>query len=192
MPSPNGSSAADIVPTMAVPAKPDTTQSFTSSLAEPSLANRELSPLQEAAAKLYGQGMGRKIIAKVLLDHLYPSTRVEYKIRLQRARSKLRKWEKTQKFRDAVYNQAVVELDLQSPNILRGIARKARRGRVDAARLALELTGRHNPKGEQAAPQVIVAINGVPRPDGTRIRMTEPQDYDVDAEAVEAGADDED
>jgi len=48
--------------------------------------------------------------------------------------------------------------------ILTGIAKKAQRGRVDAARLALELTGRHNPKGEQAPTQVAIIFQGIPRP----------------------------
>lgn len=84
--------------------------------------------------------------------------------RLSQARAKLRRWEHKQEFRDLIYHKAVVDLDLETPAILKGIAGKAKRGRVDAARLALEVTGRHNPKGDQAPAQVVVAINGIPRP----------------------------
>jgi hypothetical protein len=100
--------------------------------------------------------------------------------RLSQARAKLRKWEMNQVFRDLVYRNAVVELDMSSPAILKGISRKARRGRVDAARLALELTGRHNPKGDQAPTTVQVVFAGIPRPEGS---PTPPAD--VDGEAVE-------
>jgi hypothetical protein len=94
----------------------------------------------------------------------------------------LRRWEHQQDFRDMVYTSAVVKLDMATPGILKGVANKAKRGRVDAARLALELTGRHNPKGDQQPAQVAVIIGGVPRP---RAITTEP-DGQVIIEANEA------
>lgn len=122
--------------------------------------------VREAAAKLYGQGYKRPKIAKVLLAHLITD---EMKTRpidqqMQAARMKLRRWERTQSFRDLIYKDAVVKLDLDMPGIFQGIAKKAKRGRVDAARLALEVTGRHNPKGDQAPTQIALIVNGVPRP----------------------------
>lgn len=119
----------------------------------------------EHAAKLYGQGYARSKVARIMLDHLVPhgKDRPEEQ-RLSQARAKLRRWEHMDRFRDLIYHRAVVELDLDTPAILKGVASKAKRGRVDAARLALELTGRHTPKGEQAPAQVVVAINGIPRP----------------------------
>jgi glucose/arabinose dehydrogenase len=81
-----------------------------------------------------------------------------------------------------VYASAVVKLDMSTPAILKGVAAKAKRGRVDAARLALELTGRHNPKGDQQPAQVAVIIGGVPRP---RAITTDP-DGQVIIEANEA------
>jgi len=141
-----------------------------SSLAAPK-APRDL--LREAAAKLYGQGFGRAKVARILVDHLVPNgTDRPLEQRLSQARVKLRRWEANQEFRDMIYQRAVVELDIATPGILRGISSKARRGRVDAARLALELTGRHNPKGEQAPTQVAVVFQGIPRPVGTQ--MTGP------------------
>jgi hypothetical protein len=121
--------------------------------------------IMQTTAKLYGQGYDRGTIAKLMLDHLTPGTAGRSRqYRLKAARAKLRLWEHQQDFRDLVYTGAVVKLDLQSPAILNGLANRAKRGRVDAARLALELTGRHNPKGDQAPAQVALVISGVPRP----------------------------
>jgi hypothetical protein len=121
--------------------------------------------VREHAAKLYGQGYERRVIARILLNHLVPNGlhRPE-DVRMRQARQRLRDWEHQQTFRDLVYASAVVKLDMSTPAILKGVASKAKRGRVDAARLALELTGRHNPKGDQTPAQVAVIISGVPRP----------------------------
>jgi hypothetical protein len=115
-------------------------------------------------ARLYGYGMQRGQIASGLLDHLTPPNGKPREYRLAKARAKLRRWERRQQFRDLIYHTAVHEVDAQLPLVLKGVVAKAKRGRVDAARLALEVTGRHNPKGEQAAPTVVIAIDGVPRP----------------------------
>jgi hypothetical protein len=125
--------------------------------------------IKEHVAKLYGQGFERPVIARMMVEHLVgpvsPNGRQRTpEQRLSLARQKLRKWEFQQTFRDLVYASAVVKLDMATPGILKGVAQKAKRGRVDAARLALELTGRHNPKGEQQPAQVAVIISGVPRP----------------------------
>lgn len=126
--------------------------------------------IMEAAAKLYGQGFKRSHIAKLLVDHLTPNKFFEdgtprpLEQRTSQARARLRGWERDPKFRDLVYNGSIVKLDLQTPAILDGIAKKAKKGRVDAARLVLELTGRHNPKGEQQPTQVALILSGVPRP----------------------------
>ena len=126
---------------------------------------KELSELQLAAARAYGSGYTRNQLAKALLEHLTPtSVGRPMAERLKSARKKLKRWEFNQKFRDEVYNTALTGVDMAIPEILAGVTRTAKRGRVDAARLALELTGRHNPKGEQAAPTVVIAIDGIPRP----------------------------
>lgn len=132
---------------------------------ELSAVERRRLALQAHCAKLYGQGFGRAKIARLLLDELVTTglDRPEEQ-RLSQARNKLRNWEAKQKFRDMVYQRAVVELDMSTPQILLGLGRKAARGRVDAARLALEITGRHNPKGDRAPTQVAVVFQGIPRP----------------------------
>lgn len=81
-------------------------------------------------------------------------------------RVRLRRWEETQWFRDAVYDSAMILTDMDIPRVLNGVRARARRGRTDAARLVLEVTGRHNPKGESSAPAVVqISFGGdVPRP----------------------------
>ena len=130
---------------------------------------------------MYGMGFPRARIARIMVDLLVPNG-VDRPLeqRLSQARGKLKRWEMNQPFRDLVYRHAVVELDMSTPAILKGIGRKARRGRVDAARLALELTGRHAPKGEQAPTTVQVVFAGIPRPGGTS-----PSEDVVEGEAVE-------
>ena len=126
---------------------------------------RELTRLQLQVATAYGHGMSRREIAKAYLEHLVPHTvgqPMEY--RLTRARSTLRRWERKQNFRDKVYSSAITNVDMAMPAVLNGVVQRAVRGRVDAARLALEITGRHNPKGETNAPVVVVAIDGINRP----------------------------
>jgi hypothetical protein len=119
-----------------------------------------------AAAQLYGRGYSRRQIMRILMTHLAPNGQnQDRKYREKVARSKLRRMEEKQGFRDLVWNHAVVGLDLMAPQILQGIAGKARRGRVDAARLALEVTGRHNPRGDDQPTHITVAIANVPRPD---------------------------
>jgi len=86
-----------------------------------------------------------------------------------------------EKFRDLIYHKAVVDIDLATPEILQGVVKKAKKGRVDAARFALEITGRHNPKGDGVPAQVVVAINGIPRP--PRHEM-QGQDLEIEGEVI--------
>jgi hypothetical protein len=137
----------------------------------------------EHAAKLYGQGYARSKVARIMVDHLVPNGKDRpLEQRLSQARGKLKRWEHMDKFRDLIYHRAVVQIDLETPAILQGVAKKAKRGRVDAARLALEITGRHNPKGEQVPAQVVVAINGIPRPR----RHTQPHEVlEIEGEVID-------
>lgn len=125
--------------------------------------------VQLAAAKLYGQGLRRRQIVLILVDLLAPVRREGKRDRTREeqeslARSKLRRWEQSDSFRDLVYKHAIVKADMEIPGILKGMSKKAR-GRVDAARLILEVTGRHNPKGETQAPNITVQIANIPRPE---------------------------
>jgi hypothetical protein len=152
--------------------------------------NSELSPLatgsveesvarltsrQVVAAKLYGRGKTTREVVDIMLDHLAPRGARKQDRRVE-ARRRLLKWQRNQDFRDLVWEVAVAELDGQVPRILQGVARKARAGRVDAARLSLEVTGRHNPKGEAQPTQVAVVFSGMPRPaQAVRAMQIEPQ-----------------
>jgi hypothetical protein len=139
-----------------------------------------------AAAKLYGSGLERAKIARVMVNLLVPNNRHRpLEQRLSQARQKLRAWEMQQGFRDLVYTHAVVKLDMATPSIFNALVKSARKGRVDASRLVLELTGRHNPKGDTTPTQVIVAFNGMPRPilDDRRAQVEAMET--IEGEAVE-------
>lgn len=138
---------------------------------QPQNQNLELSVLQDHAARMYGTGMTNTQVAKALLEYLAPTTKGRpMEVRLAYARGKLRRWQRRQAFRDRIYKYAIDGVDMNIPGILQGVVKRAKRGRIDAARLALEVTGRHNPKGDAAAPSVVVHIDGIPRPGGTPIQ----------------------
>jgi hypothetical protein len=142
--------------------------------------------VQLAAIRLLGAGKTRAAVADILAPHVYPQIfPQDPREAKRRVRKKIRMWEETQWFRDAVYDSALADLDADLPQILKGMGKRARR-RVDAARLALEVTGRHNPRGEQAAPTAIQINFGgaLPRP-GNR-----PQIEAVDGEVVAEEDDD--
>lgn len=127
----------------------------------------EWDDIRETAARLYGRGFRRTQIARALLDHLYPAdgaARTQEQ-RLSTAVHKLRRWEYSQEFRDLVYRYAVVDLDMDTPAILTSLGKRAKRGRVDAARLALELTGRHSKDSESGPVNVTVNLANVARPE---------------------------
>src|SRR4051794_5589765 len=71
--------------------------------------------IQEAAARLYGQGLTRSQVMRILVDLLAPKQRLNGRRDRTReeqethARAKLRRWEGTQKFRDMVYDRTIVE-----------------------------------------------------------------------------------
>ena len=127
----------------------------------------EPSELEKHVAQLYGRGFQRKQIAQALVEYLIPDKYLDNRPRrLQAARRKLLGWERSKHFRDLMYEHSVVALDLQVPQILRGVAGAARRGRVDAAKLALEVTGRHTSRENTQVTAVQVNIaNGIPRPE---------------------------
>jgi hypothetical protein len=137
-----------------------------------------------AAIRLFAAGNTRPTVAKALVRHMYPDIWQEDRsLALRLTRKKLRAWEETTWFRDAVYDRAIAHTDSQLPQILRGMTNRAKR-RVDAARLVLEVTGRHNPRGQEVQPAVVqIQFGGsLPRPN------TRPQIEDgtvVEGEVVE-------
>jgi hypothetical protein len=139
-------------------------------------SSRKLSGVQYAAVRLYSEGKSRRTVIELLAARAYPTLDRQQAERVLRKR--LRAWEETQWFRDAVYDGAMRETDMDIPRIMAGVRQRARRGRVDAARLALEVTGRHNPRGEESTPAVVQITFGgaVPRP-GTRSVEPDAQLY---------------
>jgi hypothetical protein len=109
------------------------------------------------AAQLYGRGFRRPQIARALQQYL--TARGD----LKGARGKLAKWEKQQEFRDLIYENAILKTDLETPHILAGVTAAAKRGRVDAAKLALSLVGRYTDKSEMPA-EVTLKLEGFVRP----------------------------
>lgn len=130
--------------------------------------------LREHAAKLYGLGFKRAEIARALLDYLVPDDGRPMDQRMTAARQKVKRWEVQPTFRDMVHERALVALDMQGPNIYEAIGRQAKRGKIDAAKLALELTGRYSPKGDHQPAQVAVVFTGLDRPVGARARVLDP------------------
>lgn len=117
--------------------------------------------LMEICAKLYGLGLKRPQVAR----HIAPYFQQGYR----GARRKLRKWEEQQAFRDLMWKHAVHKLDLDTPQILEGVSKAAKRGRVDAAKLALAITERHTDKSDMPA-VVELRLQQVERPDRAAIR----------------------
>jgi hypothetical protein len=122
--------------------------------------------LERTVIELYGRGVRKRDVARILLNHLVPPDgELTKKERLRLAQRRLRAMEETKWFRDKLWDYALLRADLDTPAILAGVVRKAKRGRVDAAKLALGVVGRYEEKGEVNATQVNVVFGSeVPRP----------------------------
>lgn len=123
-------------------------------------------PVELKAAELLGQGMSRSQVATKMEKWLITKAQQQHSpVRRRRyALRNLRRWQKKKEFRDLVWEHAVEHLDSRTPRILEGVAHRAEAGRVDAAKLGLEIAGRYTPKGQDAPTNVVIAVNGVPRP----------------------------
>jgi hypothetical protein len=144
---------------MAVPAKMAETEDLAT-------LELELDRVQLAAAELFGRGWSRASVARKLEWYiLRPAERKERQVkRRSRAMRRLRQWERRNHFRDACWQYSLQHTDMKSGAILHGVARRAMAGRVDAAKFALELTGRYTPKGMDQPTAVQIVVNSVPRP----------------------------
>lgn len=174
---------------MAGQALPDTNNDSSELVVQPSPE-----AVKETAAKLYGAGMERAKIARAMVNVLVPRGQDRpLEQRLSQARTKLRNWEAQEEFRNMIYRFATIKLDMATPSIFQALIKQGKKGRVDASRLVLELTGRHNPKGEQQPTQVVVAINGMPRPVGSpaagvqQDTAVEVEDGEIVVKEVESG-----
>lgn len=169
---------------MAVPARLEHEKESSTSQASLGTLKPEHHEACRHAIRLYGMGYPRREIAKMIAASLYGHRDWPRDRQIRVARERLRSWESRQWFRDAVYETAVVELDMQTPQILRGVAAKAKRGRVDAAKLALSLVGRYNDKETAQPAAVTINLVGVPRPnvqslkDSDEVELAEIVDED--------------
>jgi len=122
--------------------------------------------MQEAAVELYGRGIERKTAAKMLADLMYGDRKTwDRPRRVARARAVLERWEKEPWFRDRLWAMTVVNTDLQTPAVMAGVVKQAKRGKVDAAKLALAVARRHEDKEHGAQANVQVVFAQLPRPD---------------------------
>lgn len=143
----------------------------------------QITPLQLLVAQWFARGVGPSQIARRMQHQLVPHE-ADDKLRMKKAKKRVRTWLSTAKMRDAVYAEAQILLDLESPAIMRGVAKKAKAGRVDAARLAFELNGRHSPHTDVQPASINIVFAGVPRPSVNRPQLDDPDlvDADVDEE----------
>jgi hypothetical protein len=125
-------------------------------------------PIQLTAAELYAQGLKRGQIARRMETYLITPLQAKRPPleRRRYAHKKLRRWEKRKQFRDLVWELSVQKLDMRANRIIDGVAARGEAGRVDAAKLSLEIAGRYVPKGHDTPTTVAIMINGVPRPQG--------------------------
>ena len=124
---------------------------------------KEVSPLQYLVVQHLARGWLIPEIARKFAAQLAPHEANRDK-RLKKARTRIRHWMASQKMRDLMWEETMVGLDMDSPRIVRGVSRKAQAGRVDAARLALELNGRHAPQMEVTPAQINIQFGDIPRP----------------------------
>ena len=123
----------------------------------------QVSPVQILCVQMMARGYLLHEVARRYAGQLAPHE-PNLEKRRKKARTKLRHWMATQKMRDLLWEETMVGLDIDSPQIVRGISRKAKAGRVDAARLALELNGRHAPHTEVTPAQINIQFGDIPRP----------------------------
>jgi hypothetical protein len=115
--------------------------------------------IETAILDLYLQGLTRRKVARLLVDHL-ARPQQDPKRQLRLATRRLKNMERARWFRDALWERAMIAADLRTPQILKGVVRKAEEGKVDAAKLALSITGRHTEQGDVQATQVNIVFGG--------------------------------
>jgi hypothetical protein len=123
-------------------------------------------------------------LARKYVNHLVPRSNGSKKQRLKQARERIRTMMLTQAFRDALWDYSMVGLDLATPDIVSGVARKGAAGDVQAARLAFELTGRHAPNSDIQPAQVQIVLGNIPRPE-LNGGMEANEVVDADAELID-------
>jgi hypothetical protein len=102
---------------------------------------------------------------------------------MKQATIRLRQLEGRKWFRDLLWERAMIAADMRTPNIMAGVVRKAEEGRVDAAKLALSITGRYTEQGDVQATQVNIVFGAdIPRPERHGIESQAAADDIEDAD----------
>lgn len=127
-------------------------------------ALQQLDPLQKRLVVWMAKGKTTSTFAKKYAMAIVPKHEGSEAKRMKKARARCRAWAHSETFRQALWDWSVNEMDLATPSILQGITAKAAAGRVDAARLALEITGRHAPNVDVQPASIQIVMGGVPRP----------------------------
>jgi hypothetical protein len=140
--------------------------------------------LESTVIDLYVRGLKRRKIARLLIDHLaVPEEGESLNSRMRRATIRLRALEARKWFRDLLWERAMIAADMRTPNIMAGVVRKAEEGRVDAAKLALSITGRYTEQGDVQATQVNILFGAdIPRPERRAIESQSQADDVEDAD----------
>lgn len=144
---------------------------------------QRLTPMQKRLVIWMASG---KPASKFALKHakeIVPKSEGDLKKVQRKARARVRSWTRTELFRQALWDWSVADIDLATPEILKGIVSKAAAGRVDAARLALEISGRHAPNSDVQPAAIQIVLNNVPRPQAA-VEV-------IDGDAEEIAPDDE-
>lgn len=124
----------------------------------------KLTKLQKQLVLWEATGREPVAFAKKFAKQIVPKHDGDRDKLMRKARARVRQWRRTEKYRQALWDWCVADVDLAMPDILNGVVSKARAGRVDAARLALEITGRHAPNSEVQPAAIQVVFNNLPRP----------------------------
>lgn len=86
---------------------------------------------------------------------------------------RIERYMRTHDFRMRILEGSTDLLALDAGKITKSLSEQAQRGRVDAIKLALEITGVYSPKATDPGPATVqLVINGVPRPNGALIEST--------------------
>lgn len=124
----------------------------------------QLTSLQKQLILWEATGREPAKFARKYAKQIVPKHDGDHEYLLRKARARVRRWRMSEAYRQALYDWCVADVDLSMPDILKGVVGKARAGRVDAARLALEITGRHAPNSEVQPAAIQVVFNNMPRP----------------------------
>jgi hypothetical protein len=138
-----------------------------------------LTPAQAKVAELLANGMTPAALARKLAKG--------DKKKAQRLRARFRYWVwHVPAFQQALMAQAKGEAALQATAAIPAVGRRAQRGRVDATKLLLEVSGMHNPKvNHEHSGEVKITLATMPRPEPVETEDSVDSDAITEAEIVD-------